>query len=182
MQIYTFLDKCTAQLAIIVFCLAVMRRYFLGMHFCYGRRTNSGSTAHSAFPMGYYSAPVIVSTKKVAGPGTKCRRAKREMSQVWARSVAGRRFSAELRRKSATGGKYRRRSAIFCRPATLLHATSDVSPLNLRHFGPRPATTHPINGSVPATSDVSPPNLRRSPCHRNISYPNTGKIRFHHGR
>ena len=154
MQIYTFLDKCTAQLAIIVFCLAVMRRYFLGMHFCYGRRTNSGSTANSAFPMGYYSAPVIVSTKKVAGPGTKCRRAKREMSRVWARSVAGLRFSAKLRRKSATGGKYRRRSAIFCRPATLRQATCDVSP----------------------------PNLRRSPCHRNISYPNTGKIRCHHGR
>jgi hypothetical protein len=71
-QIYTFLDKCTAQLAIIVFCLAVMRRYFLGIHFCYGRRTNSGSTANSAVPMGYYSAPVIV---YVAGPGTIRRRA-----------------------------------------------------------------------------------------------------------
>ena len=112
----------------------------------------------------------------------ECRRSGHDSSQVWARFVAGLHFSAELRRKSATGGKYRRRSAIFCRPATLLHATCDVSPLNLRHFGPRPATTHPINGSVPATCDVSPPNLRRSPCHRNISYPNTGKIRCHHGR
>ena len=60
------------------------------------------------------------------------RRSGHDSSRVWARSVAGLRFSAELRRKSATGGKYRRRSAIFCRPATLLHATCDVSATDLR--------------------------------------------------
>ncbi len=157
------------------FCLAVMRRYFLGMHFCYGRRTNSGSTANSAFPMGYYSAPVIVSTKNVAGLAMIRRRSGHDSSQVCI-------FRPNCDANRPQGANTVAGQAFFCRPATLLHATCDVSPLNLRHFGPRPATTHPINGSVPATCDVSPPNLRRSPCHRNISYPNTGKIRCHHGR
>ena len=56
--------------------------------------------------------------QSVAGGRAKCRRSSSDSSQVAGQSVAGLRFWRHLRRKSATGAKKRRRSGVFCRPAT----------------------------------------------------------------
>ena len=123
--------------------------------------------------MEYPSAPVIVSTKELSGywPNRRrsaffCRTAtqtghRRQIpsqvqcsaSPVQKQIVAGLRFSAELRRKSATGGKYRRRSDFFCRPATLRQATCDKPVPHLRH-------------SIQTSAAALPPATFRGPIRR----------------